>query len=274
MAIITLARQVAALGDEVGVALAEKLNYKFIKRTDIEQRIVELGFPKSKMKNYDERKPGFFASIAKNRDDYFNLTQYAVLEAAKDDNVVIIGRGAFVTLKNVPDMISVRLVADNKTRIERLKNEFDWDEKKANQRIIESDENRTGFHKNFYNVDVNDPANYDMTLNTGKMDIEKIVQLVSDYVKIKVTQKDEIESKIKLQSLELAQSVVLKLIFEYKLKIEFIHIEIEDNNAILYGVCNSEALVEQALQIIRRELPKYEVKSSVSVVQEIKSLQF
>ncbi len=45
MAIITLARQVAALGDEVGETLAQKMNYKFIKRTDIEKRIVELGFP-------------------------------------------------------------------------------------------------------------------------------------------------------------------------------------------------------------------------------------
>ena len=33
MAIITLARQVAALGDEVGETLAQKMNYKFIKRT-------------------------------------------------------------------------------------------------------------------------------------------------------------------------------------------------------------------------------------------------
>lgn len=273
MAIITLARQVAALGDEVGAALAEKLNYKFIKRTDIEQRIVELGFPKSKMIKYDERKPGFFASIVKNRDDYFNLSQFAVLEAAKDDNVVIIGRGSFITLKNVPDMVSVRLVADNKTRVERLKNEFNWDEKQAKQRIFESDNNRTGFHKNFYNIDVNDPANYDMTLNTGKMDIEKCVNLISDYVKIKVSQKEELESKEKLQNLLLAQNVVLKLIFEYKVKIEFVHIEIEDKTAILYGVCNSQAIVEQALQIMRRELPEFEAKSAVSVVQEIKSYQ-
>ena len=60
MAIIALARQVAAFGDEVGVALAEKLNYKFVKRTDLEKRIVELGFPESKMPKYDERSMQFW----------------------------------------------------------------------------------------------------------------------------------------------------------------------------------------------------------------------
>ena len=50
MAIITISRQVAALGDEVAAALAKKLGYKFIDRKYIENRIVELGFPEEKMK--------------------------------------------------------------------------------------------------------------------------------------------------------------------------------------------------------------------------------
>ena len=67
MAIITLARQVAAKGDEVAQDLASKLNYNFISRKQIEQRIIELGFPQDKLPKYDERKPGFFASLVKNK---------------------------------------------------------------------------------------------------------------------------------------------------------------------------------------------------------------
>ena len=40
MAIISFSRQVAAWGDEVAASLAEKLNYRFVKRTDIEKQIV------------------------------------------------------------------------------------------------------------------------------------------------------------------------------------------------------------------------------------------
>ena len=97
MAVITISRQVAALGDEVAGELAKRLGYKFITRKEIEKRIVELGFPENKMPKFDERKPGFFASLTKDRDEYLNYTQYAILEAAEKKNVVIIGRGAFAT---------------------------------------------------------------------------------------------------------------------------------------------------------------------------------
>ena len=154
MAVITFSRQVAALGDEVAGELAKKLGYKFITRKDIEKRIVELGFPENKMPKFDERKPGFFASLTKDRDEYLNYAQYAILEAAEQKNVVIIGRGAFAVLQNVPNNISVRLIADEQTRIDRLRKEFNWDEKQALQRIQESDANRAGFHSSFYNVDI------------------------------------------------------------------------------------------------------------------------
>ena len=45
MAVIAISRQVAALGDEISTELAKKLGYKFINRTDLEKRIVDLGFP-------------------------------------------------------------------------------------------------------------------------------------------------------------------------------------------------------------------------------------
>ena len=151
MAVITISRQVAALGDEVAGELAKRLGYKFITRKEIEKRIVELGFPENKMPKFDERKPGFFASLTKDRDEYLNYAQYAILEAAEQKNVVIIGRGAFAVLQNVPNNISIRLIADEETRINRLRNEFNWDEKQALQRIQESDANRSGFHSSFYN---------------------------------------------------------------------------------------------------------------------------
>ena len=68
MAVIAISRQVAALGDEIAAAAARKLGYKFIDRKQIEEKIVQLGFPKEKLSKYDEKKPGFFASLVKDRD--------------------------------------------------------------------------------------------------------------------------------------------------------------------------------------------------------------
>lgn len=271
MAIITLSREVGAWGDEVAQSLALQLGYKFVTRKDIEKRIVELGFPKSKMEKYDERKPGFFASLAKNRDEYLNYAQYAILEAAAQQNVIIIGRGAFAVLRDVPNNVSIRLVADENTRIQRLKNEFSWDDKQAKQRIQESDSNRAGFHSSFYNIDNKDASQYHAVINTGYVDVHKSAAIIADIVKESVGAEDETKGNEIVQQMLKAQCIVNKLYFEQKLNIEFIHGRIEGKTFTLHGVSDSPAIVQKALQFIKNELPDYEVVSAVSVVQDFKS---
>lgn len=273
MAVITISRQVAAHGDEVASELAKLLGYKFVTRKDIEKRIVELGFPASKMPKYDERKPGFFASLTKDRDEYLNYTQYAILEAASLKNVIIIGRGAFAVLQKVPNNISIRLVADEKTRIQRLRDEFSWDEKQALQRIQESDANRLGFHNSFYNINIEDPALYHAVLNTGLNTIENTARIIADIVKIQTS--DELEEKgtAVVKELLQAQTVVNHLYFEKKIGIDFMHATIEDKVVTLHGVSDSPAIVEQALQIIKAKMPGYEAESAVSIVHDFKNYQ-
>lgn len=270
MAIITISREVAAHGDEVATKLAELTGYTFVTRKDIEKRIIELGFPKNKMPKYDERKPGFFASLAKDRDEYLNYVEYAILEAATKKNVIIIGRGAFAVLRDIPNNISIRLIADEETRIKRLMEEFNWTEKQALQRIQESDTNRQGFHNSFYNVDVSDPRLFHMILNTGFLGVEKSAEVIAELMKKIISDQDELNGeKIVAERLK-AQTVVNKLIFEYKINIEFIHAKIENNTFTLNGVADSTAVVEKATQAIKKELPDYEVISAVSIVNDFK----
>lgn len=273
MAVITISRQVAAKGDEVAAEVAKKLGYTFITRKEIEKRIIDLGFPESKMPKYDERKPGFFASLTKDRDEYLNYLQYAILEAAEKKNVVIIGRGAFALLEKVPNNFSVRLVADKETRIKRLREEFNWDEKQALQRIQESDTNREGFHNSFFNVKIDDPDYYHAILNTGLLSIEDTANIIVDIVNKKITPEiEEIGTEV-IENLLKAQKIVNRLVFEYKLNIDFMHATIEENTVILHGVADSPAVVEQALQIIRESMPDYDAKSAVSIVHDFKAYQ-
>lgn len=271
MAIITISRQVAAHGDEVAQILARNLGYTFITRKEIEKRIVELGFSESKLAKFDEKKPSFFASLTKGRDEYFNYVQYAILEAAEKRNVVIIGRGAFAILDNVPNHIAVRLIADDKIRIKRLNNEFNWDEKKSLQRIQESDENRAGFHRSFYNIDINDASLYHAVLNTGKLPLENCAKIISDIAETQITVQQEEDGNFMIEKLLKAQSIVNKLYFEKCVNIDFMHVSIEGKTILLHGVSDSPVVVESALQVIRNEMPEYEVKSAVSIVHDFKT---
>lgn len=271
MAVITISRQVAALGDEIATALAKEIGYKFIGRKDIEARIVELGFPAEKLKKYDERKPGFFASLAKDRDEYLDYLQLAVLEAAAKDNCILIGRGSFVILENLPNHFAVRFVANEAIRMDRLKKEFGWEDKQAKQRINESAANRVGFHKSFFNVDNEDATHYHLVLNTGMLDVDSSVKILKELKDIVVTPEKEAEGKKKVEELLSAQRLVNKLIFEYNLNINFLHAVISGTTLTLQGVADSSALVEKAMSVAQKAFPEYKIESAISVVQDFKA---
>lgn len=271
MSIIAISRQVASLGDEIGQTLSKKLGYRFITRKEIEKNIVELGFPQDKLKKYDERKPGFFASLVKDRDEYLYYLQTAVLEAAQEENCIMVGRGAFTILESLPNLISLRFVAKDSVRLARLIKEHDWSEKQAWQRINESDTNRKGFHRSFFNIDISDPTHFMMVLNTGIFDEETAAQAIVTFVKDYVTPEKEVEGKKRLEELIKCQHLINELIFEYKLNIEFLRAVTEGDSLVLQGVADSSVIVERAMKIAAVELPEYDIKSAISVVQDYKA---
>ena len=271
MAIITISRQVAALGDEIAAATAKKLNYRFINRKEIEKRIIDLGFPAENLKKYDERKPGFFASLARDRDEYLDYLQTAILEAASENNCILIGRGAFIILEQLENVISLRFVAKDAVRINRLEKEFTWNEKQARQRITESDTNRLGFHKSFFNLENEDPTHFLMVMNTGLLDEESASDIITGLVHHYITPEKEEHGKIKLGELLKAQRLVDSLVFEYKLNINFLRAVIEKKTVTLQGVADSTALVEKAVAISAKILPDYKIESAVSIVQDFKA---
>lgn len=271
MAIIAISRQVAALGDEISVSLVDKLGYTFFDKHMIEKKIISLGFPEEKLKKYDEKKPGFFASLTKDRDEYFDYLQLAVLEAANQGDCILIGRGSYLILENIPNVVSVRFVTPTEIRKKRLMAEFGWDEKQAMQRVEESDANRAGFHKSFFNVDLANESRFHMILNTGLIDINNSSSIIADLCKTLVTPEQEVKGEKIISEMVESQHLVNTLIFEYKLNINFLHAVIKDDTMVLQGVADSIALSERAVSIASELVPNRKVISAISVVQDFKA---
>jgi len=75
----------------------------------------------------------------------------------------------------------------------------------------------------------------------------------------------------KLKDLLKCQHLVNKLVFEYKLNIEFLRAVIDGENLTLQGVADSAILVERAIRIASEEHPEFKVTSAISVVQDFKA---
>lgn len=271
MAVITISRQVAALGDEIAAAAAKKLGYVFIDRGQIEQKIINSGFPKEKLPKYDERKPGFFSSLAKDCDEYLYYLRLAVLEAASQNNCILIGRGSFAILNEIPNKISFRFVSDNAVRQQRLQKEFNWTEKQAQNRIAESDANRAGFHKCFFNVENDSSVLYDAVLNTGTLTIDEAVSIIEVLVKTRMNQKIENKGEEKLKNLLEGQRLVNRLIFDFHSEVKFLQADVENGKIILKGVADSHVIADKTVNAAAKILPTYMVESGITIVQDFKT---
>ncbi|WP_407426901.1 AAA family ATPase [Treponema sp.] len=271
MAIITVSRQLASLGDEISRNIAEHLGYKFFGRKEIERRIVELGFPEAKLAKFDEKKLGFFTGLTRIRDEYLNYLMTAILEAASENNSVIVGRGSFIILNSLENHVSCRFISDKKIRIERLQKELNCDFKNASKKITESENQQKGFYKSFFNFDVLDPGMYDLIVNTSVIDTDSIVKSIIALADSCITSEKDEKGRKKIEEMLIGQRIVNMLLFDYSLNINFLRISIEGNKIILHGIAESDVAVDSAVTIVGAELPHYQIESAIAITQDFKS---
>jgi cytidylate kinase len=268
MAIITISRQLATLSDETAHELAKLLDYRFVDKQTLEERIKSYGVAPHKIEKYDERKPSFLASLSQDRDDYLHFLKTAVLTEAEEKSCVFIGRGACAIFKNVPGVLSIFLVAPPDIRCERVKSYFHCDGKRARQIIEQSDHNRMGFHRYFFDMDWKDPANYHLTLNTGYLHPVLCAKIIKDLRDSLIDQEAETQHAIRLKELIAAQRLVHHILYEREIPIHFLEAVVSNGKAVIFGVANSQALVEAALTAARDISSLNEVHSEIQVVQE------
>ncbi len=271
MAIITISRQIASYGDEVATELARQLGYAFINRKMLEADLLKHGITEDKLLKYDERKPGFWASLARDRDEYFDYLREAVYERAKGGNCVFIGRGGFAILKDIPGCYAVRLVASDEVRTARLMKEFTWPEKKAQALMVESDNNRHGFHKCFFNIDHDCSSSYNLVLNTDMITPETGAMIIRNACNLTIEAASETAGIIRIAELLQAQRIVNHIVFDLKMPVHFLEASSNGSEIILHGVADSSAVIEKVLGVARSMAPAKKISSGISIVQDYKS---
>lgn len=268
MAIITLSREIAALGDETAGELAKLLGCRLIDKAAIEKRFASYGFSEKKLEKFDERKPGFWASLSQDRDDYLHHLKTAMYAEALEGDGVFVGRGAVAIFRGIPAAVSVLLVAPPDIRMERVKSYFRCDDKRARQIIEQSDHDRAGFHRYFFDLSWENPSNYHLVVNTGSMHPATAAELIVEAKRMIVTPESEAQLKVRLRDLTLSQAVVSRVLYEKKIPVHFLEAVSADGNIVLHGVANSQATIEAAMAAAREVAGVRAVRGEIQVVQE------
>jgi cytidylate kinase len=206
MPVITIGRQLGAGGKTVGEMLARRLKADVLNSQLIDKVAHRLQLPKEEVEAEDEQPgsllhrllmalgsasgepmipPETTAWNPPNVDPVFDtrravleITQLVIKEAARDGNVIIVGRGGAYILRDFEGALHVYLRAAEAIRMRAVMTRLNLSEEEARSRIKQTDENWTAYIKQVYGHDRNHPAHYDLVLDTGRLGYEATVEAI------------------------------------------------------------------------------------------------
>lgn len=193
--IITISRQFGSGGRTVGRMLAERLGVPFYDKELVKQVADETGFDASFIEENGEFSPSksiFSFAMSQgipcmqnglSMSDFIFCIQRQVILKLAEQPCVIVGRGADYILRERDDCFNVFIHADMQSRAERIVRLYGESEKKPEQRLADKDKKRKIYYKHYTDREWGDAKNYDMCLNSGKIGIEKCVELILDAIK-------------------------------------------------------------------------------------------
>jgi cytidylate kinase len=179
MAIITVARQIGSLGNEIAAAVAQRLHYTLLDQTKLQMAAESYGRLKSELEEVHEKRPTLVTRYLTMRHRaYLDMIQTIIYDYARQDNVVILGRGATVLLSDVPSALHVNILAPFDRRVEAVMAHEGVTRPLAEQLTKKSDQDRAGYMKYLFDRDWMDPLLYDVMINTGVITPEHACDLI------------------------------------------------------------------------------------------------
>jgi CMP/dCMP kinase len=180
LAAITISRQLGSGGTTVARAVADELGYHLLDRELVDLIAERLPTSAEASALLDEHAYGWASSLLfsvvqmmRGRpvtpETYNFVAAHVIREAAEQENVVILGRGAQVVLGKKPGTFHVHVMAEAEARVIRIAGRDGVSQDEARRRIHESDEERRGHIESIAQRDWEDPLLYDLILNTGRL---------------------------------------------------------------------------------------------------------
>lgn len=189
MAIVTISHQMGAGGAEIGMKLGQRLGYHYVDQEILSDAVRRYGLAEDKLSHLDEAKPSLFERFDTETRHYITVLQTTLLEFARADDVIIMGRSGQWLLRGIPHVLRVRIIAPLEQRVRRwIQRTTEQTGETPNQRAVaelvrRDDAEKAGRTRYLHEVDIADPGLYDLVINTAKLIPEMVVQMIEQIVR-------------------------------------------------------------------------------------------
>jgi cytidylate kinase len=198
--LVTITRQYASGGSEIGRLVVQQLGWTLIDNEFVDQVAHLAGLSRDEVARREERAPSLLERLARTlavaspemfittgenpipveteEDTLVQMTERVIAEAAAEGRVVLVGRGAQAVLATRPNALHVYVIASKpfrrKVAIERL----NVTPETVERVITETDQQRDHYVKTHYRRDRQDLTQYDLVLNAERLGFDGAADLI------------------------------------------------------------------------------------------------
>ena len=204
--VVAIGREFGSGGKEIGQKLADRLNIKCYDSELLSIAAKNSGFCEEILQKNDEKPTNsFLYSLVM---DTYSMSGYtsapfvdmplnhkvflaqfeAIKKLASEESCVIVGRCADYALAGDPDCVSVFIHADMDFRLKRIKADSDKEFKDDNKVIDfnnKTDKKRANYYNYYSSKKWGDARSYDFCLDSSILGIDKTVDMIIEYLKIR-----------------------------------------------------------------------------------------
>ena len=179
MAVITITSEMATGGRELGKLLARRLDYRYVDKSLFQDIAKDMNVSKGTLISFEEtrRYEGYEKSVVDD-EEYKKSLRNLLLETARKDNVVIVGRVAYFFLKNMKNCYHIRLVAPMDWRKKYALEKYKISPDRVQAFIENGDKKRKWFRRSICGMNFDDSLWFHLTLNMSRISMEKAAEVI------------------------------------------------------------------------------------------------
>lgn len=193
--IITISREFASGGREIGKRLADELGYAYYDSEIINLLVKETGKTEQYIKNISEKgiypyafqfakSFSTYGTLQKEQTELMVASQKILKQIAEKGNCIIVGRGAAEILKDY-NLVNIFVYANMDSKISRCRakrTDEELSDKELIKKIKNIDKERKQYHNIISNTEWGRKENYDLCINTSKLEIKNIITPLANYI--------------------------------------------------------------------------------------------
>lgn len=195
--VITISREYGSGGRYIGRLVADKLGIKLYDKKLIKEVAEETGLSEQYIEDNEQKREvlenlnsGYYFGLNYS-DELFIKESEVIKKIAEKESCVIIGRCADFILKDRKDVVNVFIYSDMEDKIKRVTEIYGIEN--AKKEINKINKLRANHYKHYTEKEWSNSENYDISVNSGTLGVEKSADMICEIVKEK---EKEISNKV------------------------------------------------------------------------------